>query len=1138
MSTSAESVVASGDASWDSGLDPAQAIAVRHDEGPLVVLAGPGAGKTRVIVHRIARLVAPREAGGAAAKPESVLALAFTNKSADEMRARLGAMVGASIAERVRLSTCHAFGRGLVRRFGDRLGLPPEPDQMDSAQRKRFVRRIILEQDLFRARAGENAVALAGEMCAFLAQCRCEGVSPEQYAAWVRRRRRALESGDHALDPEALEAERARLPEDEDRARLFEAYERRILREGALTFDEDIWLPLRLLRERRDVAAFMRDECRHIVVDEFQDWNPSQIDLLAALAPPPRGAGRPPDICVVGDDDQSIYAFRGADDQAFRRFADLYPARQTVELRTNYRSAPAIIAVSNGIIRRAAVRFAPGKVSEAVPGWKPEREGAEASVAAVAITKDEEKTGGRLVAAMIDAQRRAEPWLALSQIAVLCRTGNDADRCVTALEAAGIAASTRASVEVAADPAVGDALAWLRLLADPSSIPDAKRLLLRPPSSIDLALVQEWEAQFRRAQPRRYGSAAPPAIDKPPPFLAWLASQESAAPARALLEVHAALTRFAAANRIDATIIQIIRLANLAYGDPLDPVSQAQRVRNLARVIGFARDVAPRLERPNDPAAFLGYLDDLDDKERSAFAARLDTAEEPDPASGEGVQVLTAHAAKGLEFDTVYVLRVASPNGYPLKKGDAERKRLPESLTGRPTPERLHEERRVFYVACTRAKRRLIILGRGLATKPKAGEDSADYFAEVALRKGEGVPCETSAEMYARLGVASPDLAAAASALEDAESGAGAAAPGESINLSMLEREITRVRREGARALFDAGRAGNESASVDALASEASDAAVRLAALARLRADAAQRGSAPGPHPHPAVEARRREYAASFAVERRPVRAAAPLELSYSSIATYQKCPACWEAKYQHLLPEPSTGAMQFGGAVHKALEQYEREAAAAESDGREIPGLERLLALGAERAAALPRQGPDDAVESLARTVEAQLRAAWSLREGAAQTLKVEEEFAFSLLHNGHAHRISGKIDRVSLAPGGGYTIVDYKTGGGSNSLRKPKPDDLQMGIYALALGAIFPVVGGDEASEPFPSVGDVSRRIPPGEAQYWLLASGEIGRISLADLDLSKVRAAIAEVIDGILAGRFEKKPECPGICTMLRP
>ncbi|TVQ60292.1 MAG: ATP-dependent helicase [Phycisphaerales bacterium] len=1106
------------------GLNDDQRRAVLHDDGPVAVLAGPGSGKTRVITHRVGRLVAPVEEGGAGAAPESVLALAFTIKSAEELRSRLREMVEApGVADAVRAGTIHAFGRRIVRRFADVLGMPPEPEIIDSAQRRRLLREIIVDGKLFadqRALGVDAFIALGVD---FIAKCRNDAVDARRCAAWIEERRRVLDDGTHGLDDEALAAERAQLPVDADLAELYARFERACVRRGWITLDDYITLPIRILRESERARAIMRDEIRHIVVDEFQDWNPAQIELLKLIAP----AGAGVDLCVVGDDDQSIYAFRGADDRAFQRFSAHWSEHVTVTLARNYRSAPAIIAAANAVIGRAGDRFAPDKAIEADPDRAPAPgEGVEG----VDIANDNH--AGAVIAASILDDRRANPERPWSSYAVIVRTNAYLDSVGAELEVHGLPVVRRRILTPLDDQGVQDALAWMRLIVDPDDAPSIKRLLVRRPFITPIDDATAWINAHRAA--RADGDRTPLGV--------WLLSHTDDR-ARRLAEILRDLRISAATSTADAVALEVIRLSGVAHTETLPREERASRIVHLAAMLRFIRSRISRLDAPADIAAFWSYYNDLDDDERQF---RVRGEEQVDHDGGEdgedrpdAVTLLTAHSAKGLQFDTVYVPRVRPGHGYPKSNRADDAPPLPESLTGRAPPNHDDEERRLFYVACTRAQRRLVLLAK---SKKNTKEQENDYFLTLTRHEpGLTIPVHDGQDILARAGLAPAD---------EMEGEAGAAAQGSPVGRvrrAWIDREAARIRAEAGAALFDADRADITQEGAEAVAQTLRWCALRLATLARLRTADSSPPEAPDPSEStnaagvarlpasgvvPADDPLAADLRAYEATARavgaggdahellRPMKP--PIYLSYTKVSDYLRCPRCFYFKYVLRLDEPKTAQLFTGHIAHQALEQYYNEVRNAESDGAPVPPVERLLAIA---DATLEREwsGHIERDETKIEQLHAQLRNAHAMHEPDALILDVERSVRFAYRCDGVDHPFIAKIDRIDQLADGRMRIVDYKTGHATKKLTEPPRSDLQMCIYALALRH----ERGDE---------DVS----DGLAEYWALSTGERGVISFADLDLEKARAEIDKAIRGMLAGEFPSNAgnsyNCRGLCTSL--
>ena len=1063
-------------------LSALQREAVLHTGGPLIVLAGPGAGKTRVIVTRIARLIAPPEIGGAGAEAETVLALAFTNKSAHALRERLVGLVGPGRAARVRASTCNAFGRGVIRRFSDLLGLPAETTLMDSAERRRLLRDILIDHPAFRERAAEGIDAAVDRAWAFIDSCTTDGVTPADALAWCDGETADLSTPEAAGDPRQRAARGARLDELRPLADVYAVFDARRLAEGRLVFDDDINLPARLLREHGRVRAFLRDEIRHVVVDEFQDWSPAQIRLLALLAPPDTSPA--PDLCVVGDDDQAIYAFRGADDRALARFAETWPAHREILLTDNYRSGVRVIETGNRIIAGAGSRLRPEKTITVAPQSDAEQPG---SVEAVTVDSADELP--RAVAALILRDRAAtgRPW---SDFAVLVRTNGRADQIALGLSVWDIPVRTPARADPADDAAVKDLLAWMRVLTDPRDTAHLQRLLMRPPVSIDTERAAALLGQARQCV--RTGGHAVDALRD--------AAREDPALTDFLARL-GALGGYAAEHSGAATVRRIIDDTRLLHVEALDPTARGERLRAILSALRFAQDKQPRLEQPGDLRALVRHYDALDPSEQTLRLQAHDPydADPPDDAP-DAVTVLTAHTAKGLEFDTVIVADVRKRTGFPSSERPADRAPLPQALTGRAPTDHVDEERRLFYVACTRAKRRLALAAKFVKRKPTPG----DFFDEIARLDPEPWLERTDvAALYE-----SVSMGAGGGLADDGAADAGAA------RRARIRRELDRARADALAALHRAERADLPADAIDAIADDLAVASKRIAALAHLR-DA---GALPDHLDEPFTGA----LAARLDARHTPFFAplTAPIDLNFTMISDYQRCPRCFYVKNVIGLDEDKTPGLAVGDLAHRALEQFFTDLRDAESHGRPAPGVERVREIAARLLASPTRD--ERRTAELAPQVEAlMLTAINALHDPASEILEIERRIEFPLALDSGEHLCVAKIDRIDRRADGSFRLVDYKTGKARKDLLEPVEKDLQFCLYVMALRRFFEIAD-DEPLE--------------GVAEYWLLATGQRGVIALSDLDVAGALRAVNSVTDGMLEGRFDRGGKCKGLCAIL--
>ena len=296
-------------------LNEAQREAVTHGDGPLLILAGAGSGKTRVITHRVAWLV-----GHHGVDPRDLVAMTFTNKAAGEMKERVEALLGIELAGAY-VGTFHAFGLRILRANAVAAGYPPTFVVYDSADQLSLVRASLKERGL-----------------------PPQDLPPRQVLSWISRNKTRL------IEPEDAAAE-ARRPDERLLAELYAEYEARLRRAGAVDFDDLLVQVVRLFLARPEIAERYQRRFRHLLVDEYQDTSPLQYRLIRMLAERHRN------ICAVGDEDQSIYAFRGADIRNILDFTRDYPDAKLVKLERNYRSTGNILAIASSVIRRNSTRY-------------------------------------------------------------------------------------------------------------------------------------------------------------------------------------------------------------------------------------------------------------------------------------------------------------------------------------------------------------------------------------------------------------------------------------------------------------------------------------------------------------------------------------------------------------------------------------------------------------------------------------------------------------------------------------------------------------------------------------------------------------------------------------------------------------
>ena len=605
-----------------STLNPPQREAVTAPGGPLLVLAGAGSGKTRVITHRVAWLIAQ----GAA--PASILAVTFTNKAADEMRERVVKLVGAAGAG-VSISTFHAFGRWLLQREHAAAGLPRSFAICDSADQltllKRCMREVNVDDRSFDVR---------------------------RVLALMSRAKNALREGvpvrpDGQGDDYDLVA-----------SEVFPRYQAALRAQRSVDFDDLIALPVALLRRHAAVRERYQDRFRHLLVDEYQDTNPSQLELLRLLA------GDRCDVCAVGDDDQAIYGWRGADVRNVLRFERHFPGAREIRLEQNYRSTGHILACANAVIgenpRRKAKRL-----------WTSAEDGEPVRVAVLA---GEEEEARHVTDEIVRARAEGRPW---SHFAVLYRLNGQARPVEEALREAQVPYHVRAGQSFFDRAEVRDLLAYLKICSQPEDDVSVSRVVNVPARGIG-------DASLERAQAW--------AADRGCTLLAALerASEVEGLPraaAEGMRDFAELAKRYRAAFRagpIGEVARRLVAEVDLHAHARASVKSAEAAQRKMGALEDVLRSLETWSERTRQSPTLANYLARL----------ALDSRED-EPEAGEGVTLMTLHAAKGLEFPLVFLVGV-------------EEDLLPcAGIQGEARD--LEEERRLAYVGITRARERLVV---------------------------------------------------------------------------------------------------------------------------------------------------------------------------------------------------------------------------------------------------------------------------------------------------------------------------------------------------------------------------------------------------------------------------------------------
>jgi DNA helicase-2/ATP-dependent DNA helicase PcrA len=675
------------------GLNPDQRRAVTHEEGPLLVVAGAGTGKTQVITRRIAWLVATRRA-----RPSEILALTFTDKAAEEMAVRVDQLVPYGYTDTA-ISTFHAFGDGLIRQYALELGLPTDVRVLTRPEVVIFLREHLFEFELDAYRPLGDPTRFLAALATLFSRCKDEDISPAAYREFADRVsaeaahvaeaagivREAIPEADRTASDAAVEEAKRQ----DELARAYATYQSLLAANGCIDFGDQVALALRLVRESAAARAEIAGRFRYILVDEFQDTNRAQAELVGLLAEPHRN------VTVVGDDDQAIYAFRGAAVDNILGFRERYRSARTVVLRRNYRSKAPILDAAYRL-----VRFNDPERLEVRAGVSKRLRAERADPGAAAVTLEAFATASHEADWIVaEIGRRIAAGARPRDHAVLVRANGHADPFLRALNLAGIPWRFSGTSGLYARPEIRLLLAFLRVVAEPGSSVDLYALATSEVYGLggdDLTAIVNM-ARRRNRSIREILEE----LDRQPGIL------------RVGPETRATSARLVADLRRYGEIAHERPAGELLYGflrgsgllarlAGTDTVAAEEALGNIARFFEIVRSQSALLA--DDRAIFIArHLQTLVEAGDDPATAELD----PDT---DAVAVLTVHKAKGLEFPVVFLPGMVAGR-FPLNgRGDALA--LPAAL-GRgapPTPElALAEERRLCYVAMTRARDELIL---------------------------------------------------------------------------------------------------------------------------------------------------------------------------------------------------------------------------------------------------------------------------------------------------------------------------------------------------------------------------------------------------------------------------------------------
>jgi DNA helicase-2/ATP-dependent DNA helicase PcrA len=601
-------------------LNERQREAVLATDGPLLVLAGAGTGKTRVITYRVAHLIELGVPG------QAILAVTFTNKAAGVMKERISELLRASgrDASEVWVSTFHSFCARLLRREAKHLGLPRDFAIYDDDDQNAAVKRALAALEL----------------------------STEDYPPRTVRSQ-ISHAKNHGITPGQMAESAAQMRDEgrQDTARIFRVYTDILRKAAALDFDDLLLKAVDLLRDNPQVRAAWNSRFRYIMVDEFQDTNQSQEDLVRMLS------GERRNICVVGDEDQSIYAWRGARAGNLKRFTVDFPDAKVIRLEENYRSTQIILDAAAAVVQNNSDRL--GKTLQATLGAGSRVRFYEAPDA---------PAEAEYICAQISSQVRNDPD---ARLAVLYRTGAQSRSFEEVLRRLNIRYRVVGGFSFYERAEVRNALAYVRLIFHPEDDVALLRVLNVPPRGIGAVTVTALEARARESAQSLWEVIRAGEFLTGKKFSGALRSF-----AKLIEDLQEECKELAPVQLIERVLARTGYLDWVEQQDNLEHTSRGENLRELANAMAEATEHGQTLEDVLDAAALASDSDQYDDT--------------------IPVSLMTLHSAKGLEFDSVFLAGLEEgvlPHSRSLNGGDAE----------------VEEERRLFYVGMTRAKQLLVI---------------------------------------------------------------------------------------------------------------------------------------------------------------------------------------------------------------------------------------------------------------------------------------------------------------------------------------------------------------------------------------------------------------------------------------------
>lgn len=651
-----------------------QKRAITHGRGPLLIVAGAGTGKTTVITERLAHLIIKEQVPS-----DNILALTFTDKAAGEMQDRVERILPFGYLD-LWVMTFHSFGQRLLQNHALDIGLSNDFKLLSQTDQWLLIREHLDEFDLEYYRPLGNPTKFITALVKHFSRLKDEDISPEEYVKYAK----SLSKGKtKKTDEDKAEADRIM-----ELAKAYEKYNQLLLDNNALDFGDLILYTLRLLRKRPAIVKKYQQQFQHILVDEFQDTNWAQYELIKRLAAPRNN------LTVVGDDDQSIYKFRGASVSNILEFKKDFPEAEVIVLTKNYRTKQSILDLAHAFIQKNNPDRLEAKTAlfgglEVIKKLQAQREG-KGEVGLIHVDTQESEARG--VAGKIEELKKNDTELNWDAFCVLVRANDHAEIFINEFERRGLPYVFLAARGLFTKPLILDLLAYLRLLDNYHESAALYRVLAMPIWNIDHGDVVELSYLARKKTWSLYEALH--RLDEAK------VGQESRKGIRKILDYVKTHTELANTKPVGEVLLHFLNDSGYLQSITKDETVESQQQVSLLRQLFKVFETFHEGERPSTVKQFLRYIDHVTE---SGDAGGLE--HDLETSSPETIKIMTIHSAKGLEFPYVFIGNVVEHRFPGMDRKDPIE--VPDALVREILPggdAHLQEERRLMYVAVTRAR--------------------------------------------------------------------------------------------------------------------------------------------------------------------------------------------------------------------------------------------------------------------------------------------------------------------------------------------------------------------------------------------------------------------------------------------------